>query len=212
MKMDELLKPSDIWLVAITGRSGAGKSAVREYYKSLGYPTADGDAIAREITEPGAACLIELKAEFGSDILHEDGTLNRTILGRTVFENEAKNRKLIDITHPHIAEKTFDLARKAQENGHSLFFVDGAMIVGLPFAEVCDKIIVVTAERALSISRIILRDGISKHMANNRLSAQKTEQELCAAADYVIENNSTQKALCEQADAVLKALLNKRMQ
>ncbi len=212
MKMDDLLKPSGIWLVAITGRSGAGKSAVRKHYKGLGYPAADGDALAREITEPGTACLAELAAEFGDEIISENGTLNRAVLGKIVFEDKAKNQKLIDITHPYIAQKTFDLAQKAQENGHTLFFVDGAMVVGLPFADVCDKIIVVTAKKEVSVSRITLRDGISKQMANSRLNAQKSEDELCAAADYIIENNSSQLALCKHADDVLKALLNKRMQ
>ncbi len=212
MKMDDLLKPRGIWLVAITGRSGAGKSAVREYYKGLGYPVADGDALAREVTEPGTACLDELKVEFGNEIICEDGTLNRAILGRIVFEDKAKNQRLIDITHPYITKKTFDLAQKAQENGHTLFFVDGAMVVGLPFAEICDKIIVVTAKKDLSISRITLRDDISENIANNRLNAQKSDAELCAAADYVIENNDTKQMLCKRADDVLKALLNKRKQ
>ena len=43
--------------VAITGRSGCGKSTVAEYYRNRGFPVLDGDAIAREVTQPGSPCL-----------------------------------------------------------------------------------------------------------------------------------------------------------
>ena len=59
--------------VAITGRSGCGKSTVAEYYRNRGFPVLDGDAIAREVTQPGSPCLTALAAAFGADILDEAG-------------------------------------------------------------------------------------------------------------------------------------------
>ena len=35
-------------VIAITGRSGSGKSTVSAYYGSLGYPVLDADRTARE--------------------------------------------------------------------------------------------------------------------------------------------------------------------
>ena len=49
--------------VAITGRSGCGKSTVAEYYRNRGFPVLDGDAIAREVTQPGSPCLPALAAK-----------------------------------------------------------------------------------------------------------------------------------------------------
>ena len=44
-------------IIAITGRSGSGKSTVSAYYASLGYPVLDADQIARQTVLPGSACL-----------------------------------------------------------------------------------------------------------------------------------------------------------
>ncbi len=62
-------------VIAITGRSGSGKSTVSAYYGSLGYPVLDADRTAREVTRPGGPCLAQLCDAFGSDILLPDGTL-----------------------------------------------------------------------------------------------------------------------------------------
>ena len=56
-------------VIAITGRSGSGKSTVSAYYGSLGYPVLDADRTAREVTRPGGPCLAQLCDAFGSDIL-----------------------------------------------------------------------------------------------------------------------------------------------
>ena len=63
-------------VIAITGRSGSGKSTVSAYYGSLGYPVLDADRTAREVTRPGGPCLAQLCDAFGSDILLPDGTLD----------------------------------------------------------------------------------------------------------------------------------------
>ena len=44
-------------LIAITGRSGSGKSQVRRLYESQGWPVCDADLVARQVLEPGSDCL-----------------------------------------------------------------------------------------------------------------------------------------------------------
>ncbi|MDL2324754.1 dephospho-CoA kinase [Ruminococcaceae bacterium OttesenSCG-928-A16] len=195
-------------IVAITGRSGSGKSSVTAHYASLGYPTIDGDLVSREVTAPGSPCLAKLAQAFGADILAEDGTLLRQELGRRAFATPQANQLLLSITHPAITRALLQAAQQAKAKGATLFFVDGAMIVGEDFEKHCDKIIVVTSPERLAVSRIILRDGISKQAALNRLAAQKTEEQLVAAADYVIANDESLLALQQKANKVLNQLLN----
>lgn len=194
-------------IVAITGRSGSGKSQVTAYCAAKGYPTIDGDAVAREVTAPGSPCLAQLAKAFGKDILAEDGSLLRQKLGQRAYATPKANKLLIGITHPPIIQVLLQAAKAAKEAGAKLFFVDGAMIVGEDFEHYCDKIIVVTSPKRLSISRIILRDGISKQAALNRLNAQKPEEELLAAADYVIVNDESLAALQRKTEVVLQSLL-----
>ncbi|NLW77892.1 MAG: dephospho-CoA kinase [Ruminococcaceae bacterium] len=194
-------------IIGVTGRSGSGKSTVTKHYAALGHPTMDGDAVSREVTGPGSACLEELVAAFGEEILNPDGTLHRKKLGQIAFSDPEKTKLLNNITHPHIHNETVRRQDEARAAGAPLFFVDGAAIIGGPYQARCDRIVLVVADQRLSISRIILRDGISKTAAAHRLSAQKPVEELIAASDYVIENNTSEEALLQKADAVLEKLL-----
>ena len=97
----------------------------------------------------------------------------------------------------------------AQTAGAPLFVLDGAVIVGEAFEQYCDAIIVVTAPEREAVSRIVLRDGISKQAARMRLAAQTPEDVLRAAADYIIANTGDGRHLRAAAQAVLERLLAK---
>lgn len=197
----------DLLIVGITGRSGSGKSSLLDYYLSLGYPGVDGDQVSRHVCEKDSACLRELVAAFGEDILAGDGTLRRGKLAVKAFATPESNQKLVEITHPHIQWECERMEQTARLSGAKLFFIDGAMIVGNPFEGHIDRLIVVKSDPRLALSRIILRDGISKQAAHNRLDNQLSEEELVAAADYVIDNNGSAETLRQKADEVLEALL-----
>lgn len=195
-------------IVGITGRSGSGKSTVSRYYIEKGYSVADCDEIARQITKAGSNCLKQLADTFGKDILLGDGNLNRALLAQRAFSSAEQNSLLIGITHPAITQELLHQAEIAKENGEKIFFADGALIIGEDFEKYCDKIIVVKSNVKLSVSRIILRDGISKQAAYARLDAQKAEEELLLAANYVITNNGSEQMLFKQAEDALQDLLS----
>ena len=179
-------------VIAITGRSGSGKSTVSAYYGSLGYPVLDADRTAREVTRPGGPCLAQLCDAFGSDILLPDGTLDRGCLAARAFATPEGTRRLTDITHPAIIRELLDGVAAAQSTGVPFVFVDGAVIVGEAFEQYCDAIIVVTAPEREAVSRIVLREDV-----------------LRAAADYIIANTGDGRHLRAAAQAVLERLLAK---
>lgn len=196
-----------MWIVGITGRSGSGKTMLTAHYAGLGYPTADGDRVSRDVTQPGSPCLAQLAEAFGADVLTQEGALNRAALAQRTFGDTKSTQRLIDITHPYIVKELLRLAGQARRAGHPLFFVDGAAIVGGPFQQHCQRLIVVTAVHRLAVSRAILRDGISKTALQRRLDTQLPNQALVAAADFVIENNASAQALYAKGDEVLRQLL-----
>lgn len=195
-------------LVAITGRSGSGKSTVSAFYRQHGYPVLDADAVAREVVERGSPVLDELSACFGSDILNSDGTLNRKRLAQKAFCSKKETERLNATTHPAIVKCILERAKTYAEQGHHICFVDGAVILGSPLEPYCKRWIVVTAPQEQAIARIMRRDAISKEQAQERLSVQTPEEALLRRADYHISNSGAQEALERQADNVLKALLS----
>ena len=197
--------------VAITGRSGCGKSTVAQYCRSRGFPVLDGDAVAREVTQLGSPCLPALAKAFGADILDEDGALRRGVLAQRAFATKGDARRLTDITHPEIVRRLLAGLAQARAAGAKLVFVDGAVIVGAPFEPFCDAIIVVRAPQQVLEQRIMRRDGISRQAAQARLASQLAQEKLDAAATFLLDNTGSEQALRAQARAVLENLLKEGM-
>src|SRR5690625_4692987 len=68
-------------LVVLTGGVASGKSAVSDILEKLGVPVVDTDVIARQVVAPASPGLARVVAEFGTGVLHENGTLDRSRLG-----------------------------------------------------------------------------------------------------------------------------------
>lgn len=197
-------------LVAITGRSGSGKSRVGQLYRSLGYAVCDADAVAREVLQPGSDCLPALCERFGADILDENGCVKRRLLADRAFATREGTAALTGITHPEIIRRILAQRDEAAAAGQKLFFADGAVIVGHALEKHCDRIILVETSDETAVRRICARDGISPEMAARRLAAQTKPEILRAAADYTIRNDGGEAALRLAALDVLRALSEER--
>lgn len=194
------------YVAALTGRSGSGKSYASEYLRAKGIPSIDGDDVAREVVRPGEKCLRELVREFGEEILHEDGTLNRRLLGDLCFSDSRKKERLDAITHPYIIERTTVYFDRLKEAGHRYCLVEAAAVVESGLYIVCDKLIMITSDRAAQVGRIIARDGLTVEQANTRLDAQIDEDELRALCDIVIDNSGSLEEFNQKLDALAEKL------
>lgn len=194
-------------VLGITGRSGCGKSTATSEFALRNVPVADGDQISREVLLPGSPCLEQLAQRFGADILQADGTLNRRLLADRAFATAEGTAALNAITHPEILLRLRRQKQQAAESGAALFLIDGAAIVGTPFEQECDRLLVITAPLEQSVARICARDGISAEMALRRLNAQLSEQTLLQKADYVLCNDSTPERLRQKVRQLLELLL-----
>ena len=193
--------------LGITGRSGCGKSTVTAVFTAHGVPLADADQISREILLPGSPLLPQLAERFGSDILREDGTLDRRMLADRAFAAPEGKAALDQLTHPEIVRRIRAAKQAAQAAGAPLFVLDGAVIVGTAAEAECDRLCVVTAPFETSVARIVARDGISSEMAARRLNAQTPEQVLTAKADYILRNDASIAQLRAAAEELCAKLL-----
>ena len=84
--------------------------------------------------------------------------------------------------------------------------MDGAVIVGTPFEQRCDALILVTAPYDTSVARICARDGIAPEMARRRLDAQLPLERLRAAATTELVNDGTPEQLRRKLQSILHGL------
>ena len=193
-------------IVGITGRSGCGKSSATSFLRAQGYPCVDADLVAREVLLPGSACIPRLQAAFGTDIADENGEVRRRLLADRAFATPEGTARLTAITQPEILRRIDAALAAAKSAGAALAFVDGAVIVGTPFEQRCDALILVTAPYDTSVARICARDGIAPEMARRRLDAQTPLETLCAAATAELVNDGTPEQLREKLQLLLQKL------
>lgn len=192
-------------ILGLTGKTGAGKSTVAEYLGKNGCFIIDGDVVAREIVLPFSPALKELCESFGEDIILSDGSLDRKKLASRAFSSPENTARLNDITHPHIKRRFEELISKAKEEGYKAAVIDAAALLESDCKDLCEKIVVVHAEKELRLKRILCRDSITEKQALERINGQKSDDYYLSQADTVIyngENNSLETELIKLKELI----------
>ena len=184
--------------LGLTGGIGAGKSTVAATLTELGAVVIDADAIAREVVEPGSDGLAEVVAAFGEDVLDADGALDRPALGRIVFADDAKRRKLNGILHPLIGGRTAEIVAEADED--AVVVHDVPLLVENGMGAAFALVLVVDAPVDVRLTRLVETRGMSVEDARARMAAQADDDARRAAADVWLENAGAAGALREQVE------------
>jgi dephospho-CoA kinase len=173
-----------MFLVGLTGGIASGKSTVAALLSKYDNEIIDADEIAREVVSPGSDGLSKVVAEFGPQILEEDGSLSRAELAKLVFKDPEKRLTLESILHPLIKART--LERISQSQGDIVIYIVPLLVeakVDYPF----DLVVTIEAGSENQIKRLIENRGMSTEDATARIAAQATEPERVARADVRID-------------------------
>jgi dephospho-CoA kinase len=193
--------------VGLTGSIGVGKSYVSSVLLELGCHVVDADHTAREVVIPGAPGLEAVVAAFGSEVLREDGTLDRAKLGGIVFPDQKKRELLNSILHPFIIARQDELLDEwEKEDPSGIGVIDAALIIESGGYKRLDKLIVVHCRPEVQLERLMTRDGLSQAEARQRVAAQMPQEEKCKYADYLIDTSEGFDSTREQTTKVLKQL------
>ncbi|MBG9732843.1 dephospho-CoA kinase [Paenibacillus alvei] len=187
--------------IGLTGGIASGKSTVSRLLVERGALLVDADKIAREVVLPGSPVLEQIAVHFGSDMLLEDGSLNRKRLGELVFASETSRKQLESITHPAIRQEIQRQTRQfEQEHPERLVVVDIPLLYESGLAEMFDSIVVVYVPRSVQLQRLMERDGWNEKEAEQRLNAQWSMEKKRDLADIVIDNSGSLQDTIMQVD------------
>src|SRR5436190_6782242 len=138
--------------VGLTGSIAVGKSFVCECFRELGCHVLDADTTARKVVEPGTEGLRRIVDEFGGEVLHLTGELDRKKLASIVFDDEEKRNLLNSMVHPLVIEEQdrwLGECEKLDPNGIAI--VDAALLIESGGYKRFDKIIVVWCEPEIQL-------------------------------------------------------------
>jgi dephospho-CoA kinase len=191
-------------IVGLTGGIGSGKSTVARLLAERGAAIIDTDVIAREVVEPPSALLDRLREEFGPGAITADGRLDREAVAGMVFSDEAKRRRLNELTHPEILKRV--LALMGQYPPSAIVVVVVPLLFESGFERNCHRVIAVVAPQATRIRRVMLRDGISEDAVRARMQAQLADADYERKGATIIRNTGDAAALETAVDEVWRSL------
>ncbi len=220
-----LFEGDNVYIVGLTGMSGAGKTTACEVFAENGFCVIDCDIVSRDVVEKGRPALSEISAEFGADVIAPDGTLDRKKLGGIVFASREKLDRLNALIYPYI---TFEIIRKisvlsnkyeisdkenskqaafasfsvrkeagngSEPRSEHLFLLDAPTLFESGANVLCDTLVSVTADIKTCAKRIIERDGLTVEQAEKRLSSQHSADFYRERSQYCAENTGTREEL-----------------
>jgi dephospho-CoA kinase len=200
-------------IVGLTGGIATGKSLVSNYLKELDAYIIDYDVISRMVVEPGLPAWQDIVDYFGKDILKKDQTLDRVKLGKIVFNDEAKRKKLESFIYSRMFEYIEEREKAAlSEDANAIVIHDVPLLFETGVDKHVEKVIVVYASEETQLNRLWQRDGMSEEDGRSRIRAQYPLAEKVKRADFVIYNDGSieeTKRQIEEVYHILRSLAQK---
>lgn len=191
-------------LIGLTGQSGAGKSTAARFFAARGACVISADGIVRALYRDRSPCVKTIAACFGADCLAADGGIDRRVLAARAFASAENTALLGQLVHPFVTARLLE-----QLKGKSgIVIYDAPQLFESGADVICDRVLAVIAETAVRRERVMARDGITAAQADSRLNAQYSEAFFRSHSDAVLENNSGEAALRQQADRVYESIVN----
>ncbi|XP_063156813.1 bifunctional coenzyme A synthase [Candoia aspera] len=169
--------PSSPYVIGLTGGTGSGKSSVAQYLLHLGAFHLDMDSLGHNIYTPGGPVYEQVIEAFGPDILKEDGTINRKMLGAKVFGDQEQLKQLNSIMWPVMAQMAKEKIEEAGRQGKAVCVLDAAMLLEAGWAEMVHEVWTAIIPEDEAIRRIIARDGLSSEAAKLRVQSQTSNSQ-----------------------------------
>ena len=195
-----------MFVIGITGPSGAGKGVLSNILSSLGMLVIDADNVYKDIIAPPSRCLDELVCTFGSEILNIDGSLDRKSLAKLVFgeENHDKLLLLNTITHKYVVQNIRETVEACRLHGEKACVIDAPLLIEAGLCSDCNVTIAVLADKAVRQERIVSRDGIPLEAAMSRINSQKDDEFYTSNTDHTIYNDADIETLKSKVIKILQ--------
>lgn len=196
-------------IVGVVGEMASGKTTVSEILSNNGFTVIHVDQVGHKVISKGNPAYYEIINEFGRHILNEDGSINRRILGKIVFGDYEKMKKLNSITHKYIFDEVFRMVEDYLDAGINNIAIDAALLFEIGLDKLADKIWYVDDTEKDMVERLMKRNNLDRQEATERLAFQHEYERIFEhkdKADKVIVNDGDMQEL----EAIVKGIIECR--
>jgi dephospho-CoA kinase len=193
----------------LTGGIACGKSVVASLLREHGCHVIEADPVAHQVMEPAGPAYDDIIAEFGKEILDEDGRIVRSRVARIVFAQPARLARLNQIVHPHVrAMMSWKMEKLAEANPEGVAVIEAAILIETGYYKLLDRLIVAWCRPEQQLERLLAR-GMTREQAEERIAAQMPAEEKRKYAHDEVDCSGTMeftRAQVEELAARLKQL------
>ena len=179
-----------MYIIALTGGIGCGKSEASKTFASLGVPIIDLDSISHELTSSKNPVMDDIASAFGPSYIEMEGGLNRAKMRQLIFNNPQAREKLNSILHPAIQ---LEAIKQIDKLGAAPYAILDIPLLGRNsnFHSMIDRILVIDCEEKIQIDRVKARNNLTEFEVKAIIQSQPSRETRIAMADDLIENNKS---------------------
>ncbi|MFN8023192.1 MAG: dephospho-CoA kinase [Acidimicrobiales bacterium] len=190
--------------MGLTGGIGSGKSTVSSMLAERGAVIVDADQVVRDVQQPGSPVLAEMAERFGSQVIAEDGSLDRAAVAAVVFSDPEALKDLNKIVHPAVGREMNRRVLAERDTDH-VVVMDIPLLTENP-REGLQAVIVIDVDPEVQVRRLVQGRGFDEADARARIAKQASREQRLATATHVIDNSGSPADLVPQVDALYAAL------
>lgn len=200
-------------VVGLLGGIASGKSRVSSLLGAHGAAVLDADRLAHE--ELGSpAVRAEVLSIFGESVFEAtSGEVDRRALGRAVFGDPARLRRLEEILHPRVMARIaaeLDAKRAGPGEPRRVVVLDVPLLLEASGIGLCDEVVFIDVPLEMRLERVRER-GWAEGELERRESRQAPLARKRAAAGFVIDNGGDLMATAAQVERFWRERIAQRI-
>ncbi len=196
-----------MFVVALTGGIGCGKSEAAKIFAELGVPITDVDAISHQLTSANQPLISVLAANFGNQYITSDGGLNRSAMRDLIFSDQNALAKLNAILHPAIYDEAIKQLQKNTNAPYQILVIP-LLFESPRYSPHINRILVIDCDEQIQIARVKKRSNLPESQIMQIIKAQTSRKQRIKLANDVIENNENVDKLREKIILIHEKYIN----
>lgn len=195
-------------IIGLAGTIAAGKSTVGEYLVARGATHCDADKLVHRLYDPGTPGFDRVVEAFGTEIVGDDGYIDRKILGAKVFGKPDEMARLTKAIGSITEAVKAEIDRWRETLGaDDVAVMEAVNLMEAGYARWCDVAWVVGVDDDIARQRLLETRGMSEAEANQRLASMRPYDQRRPRADWGYLNNTTREDLHAAVGAELDRVL-----